>query len=159
MRRRSGTGTSERADPESGVSPMVEYIIISGILLLLLVIVVPLVTTVFIDQPTNQLITYAFTDIGNGVSTRIVDLYAVVPFYNTATITTEFNIPDEVAGKDYRVDIVPGPPSRPYDSQILISGGNYQSEISLAGIGATVFGTAEGNTTASGVNEIYYHYP
>jgi hypothetical protein len=137
---------------------MVEYIIISGILLLLLVIVVPLVTSVFIDQPTNQLLTYAFTDIGNGVSTRIVDLYAVVPFYNTATITTEFNIPDEVAGRDYRVEIVPGPPSRPYDSQILISSGNYQSEIALAGIGATVFGTAEGNTTASGVNEIYYHY-
>jgi hypothetical protein len=133
---------------------MIEYILISGILILLMVIMIPMVTTVFIDQPTNQLITYAFTDIGNGVSTRIVELYAVIPGDNPAHITTEFNIPDQVAGKDYRVVIIQGPPLRPDDLQILISGGNYQSEISLAGIGSTV--SAEGNTTASGVNEIYY---
>jgi hypothetical protein len=155
----SDIGISKKMDCESGVSTMIEYIIISGILLLLLIIVVPMVTTVFIDQPTNILTTYAFTDIGNGVSTRIVDLYAVIPFYNHATITTKFDIPDEVGGKDYRVDIVPGPPSRPYDNQIIISNGYYQSEISLSGIGATVFGLAGGNTTAAGINEITYQYP
>ena len=152
-------GISERVDGESGVSSMIEYIIISGILLLLLVIIVPMVTTVFIEQPTNILTTYAFTDIGNGVSTRIVDLYAVIPFYNHATITTKFDIPDEVGGKDYRVDIVPGPPSRPYDEQIIISNPSYETTVSLAGIGATVFGMAGGNTTASGINEITYQYP
>ena len=103
------TSTTDLPDKESGVSHMIEYTIITGIVILLFVIMVPMVTEAFIRGPTEQLTESAYTDIGNGVSTRIIDLYAIIPYYNTATITTKFDIPDDVAGRDYWVSIEGNP--------------------------------------------------
>ncbi|MEI6842473.1 MAG: hypothetical protein WCK53_14490 [Methanomicrobiales archaeon] len=174
MMKRSCIGTSERILNESAVSTTIEYVIISGILVMLMVITIPVVTSVFIAQPANILTYHAYVDIGNGVSTRMVDLYAIIPLYNTATIKTKFDIPDEVAGKDYKVDIISGDGARSYDQKILVSGAGGSSnseitlsgiggsyEVSLAGIGATEdrFGIGEGTMTARGLNDIIYEYP
>jgi hypothetical protein len=146
---------TEIPERESGVSHLIEYIIITGVVILLFVIIVPMANETFIERPTNYLTGYAYIDIGNGVSTRIIDLFAIIPYYNEATIVTKFDIPDEVAGKDYRVEIEGDP-----GEVIRISGGSgISSTISLAGIGETVFGQAEGSTTASGLNYIEYSYP
>jgi len=154
------TSTIEQVNNESAVSHLVEYIIITAIVLLFLVITIPMVNMAFIEEPTNILTYHAYTDIGNGVSTRIIDLYAIIPYGNNATITTKFDIPDEVAGRDYWVEIVPGPPGRPYDNSIVIDGGYLvKSTVSLAGIGETVFGRTGGRTTASGLNYIEFQYP
>ena len=49
-------------------------------------------------------ITYsAFTDIGNGLSTRIVDVYAIAP--EKGNITSNFDLPDEIGGRNYMVEI------------------------------------------------------
>ena len=118
-------------------------------------IMVPMVTEAFIRGPTEQLTESAYTDIGNGVSTRIIDLYAIIPYYNEATITTKFDIPDDVAGRDYWVEI-----EGIRERMIRISGGSgISSTTSLAGIGKTVFGRSKGSTTASGLNQIKYEYP
>lgn len=152
--------TTDPEDRESGVSSTLEYIIITGVLLLFLVITIPMVNDTFIERPTNFLTFHAYTDIGNGVSTRIIDLYAILPYGNNATIVTKFDVPDDVAGRDYMIEIVPGPSDRPLDNQIVISGDSgISSTVSLAGIGETLFGTSEGKTTASGLNYIEYQYP
>jgi hypothetical protein len=149
------TSTIDRPDKESGVSHMIEYTMITGIVILLFVIMVPMVTEAFIRGPTEQLTESAYTDIGNGVSTRIIDLYAIIPYYNTATITTKFDIPDDVAGRGYQVEIEGDP-----GEMIQISGDSgISATISLAGIGKTVFGRSEGSTTASGLNSIEYQFP
>jgi hypothetical protein len=154
------TSTTNLPDRESGVSHLVEYILITGVVVLLFVITISMTNETFIERPTNYLTGYAYTDIGNGVSTRIVDLFAIIPYNNNATITTQFDIPDEVAGRDYWIEIVPGPPERPSDNMIRISGGSgISSTISLSGIGETVFGQSEGRTTASGLNYIEYSFP
>ena len=159
MTRKFNTGIIERIDRESGVSQLLEYLLISGMLLLFMVILIPTVNTVFLEGPTNQLLTASYIDIGNGVSTRIIDLYAIIPYYNNATITSKFDIPDDVAGRGYFVEIVPGPPGSELDRNIVISGSGVRSEVSLSGIGATVFGRSEGSTTASGLNYVEYRYP
>jgi len=152
--------TTEPVNNESGVSHLIEYIIITAILLMFLVITIPMVNMTFIERPTSFLTYHAYTDIGNGVSTRIIDLYAIIPYGNNATITTKFDIPDDVAGRDYWVEIAPGPPERPYDNRIIIDGGYaVKSTVSLAGIGETVFGRTGGRTTASGLNNIEFQYP
>jgi hypothetical protein len=154
------TSTTDLVDRESGVSHLVEYIIISAILVVLMVIMIPMVNEAFIEGPTTYLTGYAYTDIGNGISTRIIDLYAIIPYGNNATIVTRFDIPDDVAGRDYWVEIVPGPPDRPYDNSIVISGGSgISTTVSLAGIGETTVGRSGGRTTASGLNYIEYQYP
>ncbi|MDD3621507.1 MAG: hypothetical protein PHQ81_03795 [Methanofollis sp.] len=135
---------------EEGVSNLVEYMTISGILVVLLIIMTFAVNAIFMEGPSDRLAYHSFTDIGNGISTRIVDVYVLAP--DNGSIVTAFDIPDDVAGKDYQVSLDVERHSS--DQQVMVSRDNVRSEISIAGIGATM-GVA-GNTTGSGVNRITY---
>jgi hypothetical protein len=140
---------AERPDPTDGVTNLVEYISITGILLFLLVVVLFTVNSVFMQGPADTLSYYAFTDIGNGVSVRIVDLYVLAP--NEGNITTKFDLPDDVAGQDYfvRAD------ATGVDQVIVVERGDISARINIAGIGATKGVT--GNTTSRGWNVISYN--
>lgn len=130
---------------------MIEYVMISGILMFLLVVLLLLVNANFMEGPANTLSYTAFSDIGNGVSTRIVDVYILAP--RNGTLSTAFDIPDDVAGKDYFVEIGPG--ANPVDQDVRVSRGGIMSHVSLAGIGASRGVT--GNTTGKGINRISYN--
>jgi hypothetical protein len=129
---------------------MIEYMMISGVLIALLIVLLLLVNTNIMENPANRLVYVAFTDIGNGVSTRIVDVYAIIP--RNGTITTKFDIPDDIAGKDYFVEIGPG--ANPVDQDVMVSRGYLETHVALAGVGASR-GVA-GNTTGRGMNIISY---
>jgi len=140
---------AERPDPSDGVTSLVEYISITGILLLLLVVVLFAVNAVFMQGPADTLSYYAFTDIGNGMSVRIVDLYVLAP--DDGNISTKFDLPDDVAGQDYfvRAD------ATGVDQVIVVERGDVSARINIAGIGATKGVT--GNTTNHGWNVITYN--
>lgn len=140
--------TTER--PDDGVANLIEYIAISGILMVLMVIMVLQVNSTFIQGPADQLSYAAFTDIGNGVSTRIIDIYVISP--REGNITSLFDIPDEVAQKDYFVEIgsIPGSTGE----TVVVSRDYVTSSTSLSGIGATK--GVRGNTTGRGINKITY---
>jgi hypothetical protein len=129
---------------------MIEYMMISGVLIALLIVMLLLVNTNIMENPANRLVYVAFTDIGNGVSTRIVDVYAIAP--RNGTITTKFDIPEDIAGKDYFVEIGPG--ANPVDQDVMVSRGYLETHVALAGVGASR-GVA-GNTTGRGMNRISY---
>lgn len=135
---------------ESAAANLIEYIMISGVLMGLLIVMLLLVNTNIMENPANRLSYVAFTDIGNGVSTRIVDLYSLTP--SDGTITTSFDIPDDIAGKEYFVEIGPG--ADPVDQDVTVSRGYLETHVSLAGVGASR-GVA-GNTTGRGMNRISY---
>lgn len=134
---------------EEGAANLIEYIIISGVLMVLMVILVLSINPIFIEGPLYQLTYNSYTDIGNGVSTRIVDLYVIAP--NEGNIHTDFDIPDDVAGRGYFVEIISGTQG---NDMLIVSGNNIESKMSLAGIGATLGVT--GMTSGSGLNNIYY---
>ncbi|PKL57678.1 MAG: hypothetical protein CVV34_06275 [Methanomicrobiales archaeon HGW-Methanomicrobiales-5] len=129
---------------------MIEYIMVSGVLMALLVVMLLLVNSTFMETPVNRLSYVAFTDIGNGISTRIVDVYALAP--SDGSISTVFDIPDDVADKDYFVQIGQG--YNPADQDVQISRGLTEIHVSLAGIGASR--GVVGNTTGRGLNRISY---
>jgi hypothetical protein len=134
---------------------MIEYIMISGVLMGLLVVMLLLVNTNIMENPANRLAYVAFTDIGNGVSTRVVDLYSIAP--RDGTVTTRFDIPDDIAGKDYSVEVGTRPNlvnNDKNDQYIRISRGYITTDISISGIGATR--NASGSTTGKGMNRISY---
>ena len=135
---------------ESGAANLIEYIMISGVLMGLLIVMLLLVNTNIMEDPANRLVYVAFTDIGNGISTRIVDIYAIAP--RDGTISTRFDIPDDIASKDYYVEIGPG--IDPVDQDVMVSRGSIETHIALAGVGASR-GVA-GNTTGKGMNRISY---
>ena len=135
---------------ESGAVSLIEYITVSGVLLVLMMVLLLQVNSTFIETPVNTLTYIAFTDIGNGVSTRIVDIYAIAP--DDGIIVTDFDLPDDVADKNYNVVI--GKTSSPIDEDVEISQGIISTNIALAGIGASR--GVSGNTTGAGVNRIIY---
>ena len=101
--------TGHQSNPvrqDAAVANMIEYIMVSGVLMALLIVMLLLVNSSMMETPANQLSYVAFTDIGNGVSTRIVDVYAIAP--SDGSITTNIDLPDDVAGRDYFVVIGPG---------------------------------------------------
>ena len=136
---------------ESGAASLIEYIMISGVLMGLLIVMMLLVNTNIMEDPANRMVYVAFTDIGNGISTRIVDVYSIAP--RDGTITTRFDIPDDIAGKDYTVEIGPG--ADPVDQDVMVFRGSLETHVALAGVGATR-GVA-GNTTGRGMNKISYN--
>ena len=133
---------------EEGVTRLMEYIIITGVLLVLMIVMMFTVNAVLMEGPADKLRYHAFVDIGNGVSTRIVDLYVIAP--GNGTIATKFDIPDEVAGMDYFVDVEMTGASQ----AIQVQGGNIRSTVAIGGIGATK--GVVGNTTGAGWNMIQY---
>jgi hypothetical protein len=135
-------------NPEEGVSDLIEYFIISGVMMMLIIITVLTITPVAIYQPTDQLSEYAFIDIGNGVSTRIVDVYTIAP--QDGNITTKFDIPDDVVGREYDVIIEQGSTG----DYVSVSYSNIERKVPLAGIGETL--GVWGNTTGHGLNKISY---
>jgi hypothetical protein len=137
-------------DTESGVANLIEYLMISGVILALFVVILLLVNTNIMEDPANRLVFVAFTDIGNGVSTRMVDVYSIAPV--NGTITTKFDIPDEIVGRGYFVDVE----RSGIDQEITVSRGYLNSRTSLAGIAASLKGAATGNTTGAGMNIISY---
>jgi hypothetical protein len=135
---------------DAGVANLIEYVMISGILMFLMVVMMLLVNTNIMEGPADQVSSSAFTDIGNGISTRIIDVYVTAPY--NGTISTNFDIPDDVAGKDYFVEIGEG--ISPTDQDVTVSRGDIYSRVSLAGVGATR--GVMGNTTGRGMNKISY---
>ncbi len=135
---------------EDAVSNLIEYVSISGILMFLLVVLMITVNSTIMVGPADQLSYAAFTDIGNGVSTRIVDVYVIAPY--NGSILTQFDIPDDIAQKDYFVEI--GSTVGSTDQVVEVSRDYIKSSISLAGIGATK--GVRGNTTGRGMNRISY---
>jgi len=136
---------------EEGVTRLMEYIIITGVLLLLMIVMMFSVNASIMEGPANKLRYHAFVDIGNGVSTRIVDLYVIAP--GNGTIETKFDIPDDVAGKGYFVDVWMEGENRASQA-IEVQGGSIKSKVAIAGIGATK--GVVGNTTGAGWNMIQY---
>ncbi|HON82357.1 MAG TPA: hypothetical protein PLN56_09320 [Methanoregulaceae archaeon] len=126
---------------DAAVSHLIEYLIITGVLMLLIVITLPVVPNVLIERPTEQLSSYAFTDIANGISTRIVDMYAMSGSTGTysrqeiseAYIESKFNLPDLVANRDYYVKVSGSESTQ----NITVFRGNIRSVVSIAGIGTT----------------------
>lgn len=135
---------------ESAVANLIEYIMISGVLMGLLFVMLLLVNTNIMENPADRLTYVDFTDIGNGVSTRIVDVYAIAP--RDGNIITHFDIPDDIVGRDYFVDIGPG--ANPVDQDVKVSRGDLETSVALAGIGASR--GVVGNTTGGGMNTIRY---
>jgi hypothetical protein len=140
---------TKRMESDSGITSLLEFVFATKILLVLFILMIFVSHAVFIEHPANTLKWHSYIDIGNGISARIVDLYLVAP--QNGTISSKFDIPDDVVGYDYYVDVF----GSETDQKIEVTDGRLRSKISLAGIGATREVT--GQTTGRGLNVITYN--
>jgi hypothetical protein len=148
--------SNQLQDNEHGVANLIEYLMVTAVIMGLFIVMLLLVNTNIMEDPANRLAYVAFTDIGNGVSTRMIDVYAISPM--DGTVYTKFDIPDDIAGKDYFVEV--GTRQNKIslamnDQYIRVSRGFLTTDIALSGIGATR--NASGGTTGRGMNTICYN--
>ena len=141
------TGMYRNLD-DDGVALMTEYLTITSVLVFMFVIMMFVVNAGLIEGPSDTLKYHTYVDIGNGVSVRMVDLYAIAP--SDGTIQTQFDLPDEVAEEEYEV-ILKGSEENQY---IRVTDGSVLAEVAISGIGATRGVT--GQTTGGGYNMISY---
>ncbi len=134
---------------EDGVSMMTEYLSITSLLVVMFVIMMFVVNASLIEGPADTLKYHSYVDIGNGLSVRMVDLYAIAP--GDGTIRTQFDLPDDVAGDNYEV-ILEGFEESQF---ITVTDGSVIAEVAISGIGASRGVT--GRTTGSGYNLITYN--
>jgi len=137
---------------ETGVANLIEYIMVTGVLMALFMVMLLLINTNIMENPANTLAYYSYTDIGNGISTQIVDVYSLAP--KNGTISTKFRIPKDVAGNPYSVEIQPS--DNQNDQEVIVWRNSVSSHISLSGITLSTQGVAIGNTTSQGINRITY---
>ena len=148
--------TSNQLQNDRAAANMIEYLMITAVIMGLLIVLLLLVNTNIMEDPANRLVYVAFTDIGNGVSTRMVDVYSISPA--DGTVFTHFDIPDDIAGKEYFVDVGTrqNPDNGAMNDQYIRIYRNYLStDITLAGIGATR--NVSGSTNGRGLNTICYN--
>jgi hypothetical protein len=142
-----------RVNRDEGVSTLIEYLMITSILVTLMIITMLVLNTVMMQEPSDRLNYYAFTDISNGVSTRIVDVYVIAPF--PGGLSTKINLPHDVAGKSYNVEITPRFINvENTTDEVVVSRSSVNYHASLAGIGSTL--GVVGNTTGGGFNRIRF---
>jgi hypothetical protein len=139
-----------------GVAVMMEYVIITAVLMLLLVAVLAVVNTLFMQGPSDALKFHSYTDIGNGVSVRIVDLYIIAPPLIAGRdnhVVTQIDLPPDVANQWYMVNIVGAGTAQ----AITVGQDDNKNDaiIKVAGIGATM----RVNGTATGGSNVVIRYP
>jgi hypothetical protein len=129
---------------------MIEYLMITGVIMVLLIVLLLLVNTNIMENPANRVVYISFTDIGNGVSTRMVDVYAIAP--DQGNLSTKFDIPDEIVGKSYYVELGSQPNSA--NQEVRVFRGDVESLTAIGGIAATK--GVNGSTSGAGMNVICY---
>jgi hypothetical protein len=133
---------------EDGVAPTVEYIltfvVASSIFALLIMNFSPL----FISSPQYIVTRNQLADIGNDVSTKVIDTYLVAP--DDGRITTYFDIPGTVAaGYTYNVSVVQMTGKDQDDSEVSVFTADRSIYVNttLSGAGLTI--PISGNTTST----------
>ncbi|MDY6931421.1 MAG: hypothetical protein SVJ22_05855 [Halobacteriota archaeon] len=94
--------SSEILENEEAVSTILEFIFTTGIAIALFVLILVYSTGLFIEAPGRTVALERFTDIGNDISTKIVDIYIIAP--ENGILITDLTMPTSVGGHDYMVD-------------------------------------------------------
>jgi hypothetical protein len=132
-------------------SNLIAYIIFSGILMVIILIMLVYVTPLLIEAPTEQMTQTAFIDIGNGMSTAIVDTYAFSNMFDSSTLTTKVSIPTKVLGKEYDITI------KGNGTITQISRDQNSASIALPGISLSGGGVISDTISSSKFKQIYYN--
>ena len=84
------------------VSSMIEFILVSSIALLFFVMVTLYFTPLLLEGSQQTVAMERFGDIGNDISTKMVDIYIIAP--ENGSLSTDLTMPTSVGGHEYMVN-------------------------------------------------------
>lgn len=86
----------------SGMSTLTGYVVISIVAIIFFGIVAITTTGTFIERPGQIVMRGGYSDVGNDISTKIVDIYIIAP--EKGKLNTSLRMPVSVARQEYEVD-------------------------------------------------------
>lgn len=93
-----------RLSSDKGVSLLVEYILIAGILTVFLYFMITQLHGIFIENPTEKAMRNQFQDVGNEISNKLVDMALIAP--ENGRMSAKVYMPYSVGDHDYKADFV-----------------------------------------------------
>lgn len=136
----------QHKDP--AVSHLISYIVFSAILVTFTVLVMLTIPMIMTQTPYEQLTSSSFVDIGNGISTRIIDLHSVRPL--NGYISSKISFPREIVGNPYLVEVLDS------GGTVKLSQGKVATFIPLPGISLGGEGVS-GNASSMSLKRITYY--
>ena len=116
-------------EKEAAVSSMLEYTIITALLMLLFLTVTAVSDAAFITGPFETIRSQECSDVADALSVEIVDLAVLTP--QQGTIAWRLNLPDCGGVRSYPVQIVPDSVGNTVD--ILVGDGDGTASVVLQG--------------------------
>ena len=134
-----------------GVSTLTGYIVISSVAAILFGIIAITTVGTFIEQPSQIVMRRDFSDVGNEISTKIMDIYIIAP--ENGKLNTSLRLPLSVARQEYEV----GAEAANQDQMVKVSALHTNTEVTVTinGIAQTVNVTG---STLSGNPEHWLRY-
>jgi|LGOV01.1.fsa_nt_gb hypothetical protein len=130
---------------EKAVSTTLGYILVVSIGVTFFSILMLSLNSIFYDTPKAIVTESVYNDLGNEISTKMVDIYIIAPM--NGSIDTKFDIPINIANERYKIEI-----GSSKDQEIIVSSLDSSNNvaISINGIGHsmdTVTGEIYSGTT------------
>ncbi|MEM2924369.1 MAG: PA14 domain-containing protein [Methanocellales archaeon] len=121
----SNTKWNKFVNNTQAVTPTYEYIILIGIL----IVYITLFLTIYADEfgiaPLRIAMQTQFEDIGNDISSKVVDMYIIAP--ESGYLKTKFYMPQAVGKYEYKVEFK----EIGLDQQILVSALRFEKEVMI----------------------------
>ncbi|MCD4845345.1 MAG: hypothetical protein K8R25_12750 [Methanosarcinales archaeon] len=130
---------------EKAVSTTLGYILVVSIGVTFFSMLMLSLNSIFYDTPKAIVTESVYNDLGNEISTKMVDIYIIAPM--NGSIDTKFDIPINIANERYKIEI-----GSSKDQEIIVSSLDSSNNvaISINGIGHsmdTVTGEIYSGTT------------
>jgi hypothetical protein len=129
---------------DRAISILMQYLMLSGAGIGLFAILMLSLNSVFLENPSNIVMEKRFSDIGNQISTNIIDMYIVVP--DNGELETDLIMPAKAGGDYYEVN----ESSDPLGNQMISVAAMHSTKnvvVTLNGIARTM--RVEGTTISS----------
>lgn len=139
----------------SGVSPIVEYIITFVLASFVFSVMLMLSNSMFIEGPQKSVSELQYTDIGNDMTAKVIDTYLIAP--KQGNISTVFEMPASVGGNGYSVYVRPS--KNGWDKEIAVSSlsGDVIMSVTLDGVNSTIPINASARASSqSTLHKIWY---
>jgi flagellar hook assembly protein FlgD len=116
---------------EKAVSTTLGYILTASIGITFFSILMLSLNSIFCDTPKAIVTESVYNDIGNEISTKMVDIYIISPI--NGSIDTKFDIPNKIANERYKIEMV----GNSGDQEIIVSSldSNNRVVVPINGIG------------------------
>ncbi|HMK46671.1 MAG TPA: hypothetical protein VK436_08600 [Methanocella sp.] len=146
-------GTWMRLADDEGVTAIIEYTMTFIFAFIIFTMTMAMFDGMFISGPTDAVSRIQFTDVGNDVSAKILDTYLIAP--EMGHVSTLFEIPDTVAGKDYMLDVRSSQNGQ--DKEVVVYGDytTVNTTVTINGVNSTI--PINGNTSSMyPIHRIWY---